>query len=347
MKKEMKMSINYKDSGVDVEAGAKEVKLIKGMVEATHGKEVLSSIGGFSGLFSLESMDYKNPVLVSGTDGVGTKVIIAQSMDINDTVGIDCVAMCVNDILCQGAKPLFFLDYIGTAKLEPHRMAEIVKGVTEGCKISNMALIGGETAEMPGVYHGEDYDLAGFAVGIVDKDKIIDGSTIEKGDIIFGLSSSGIHSNGYSLVRKIVSERSGHELTDKVEGLEKSLGETLLTPTRIYVREMLDLMAKVEVKGACHITGGGYYENIPRMMPKGLTAMIDVREVKIPYIFELLKKWGNLELREMYSTFNMGLGMVFVVKESDREKVLDHFKDYDSIYEIGKIVDGDEIELKY
>lgn len=341
------MSINYKDAGVDVDAGQREVKLIKDIVENTHSKNVLSSIGGFSGLFSLEGLNVKNPVLVSGTDGVGTKVKISQSLNKHDTVGIDCVAMCVNDILCQGARPLFFLDYIGTGKLDPEKMKEIVKGVAKGCEISNMSLIGGETAEMPGVYQEEDYDIAGFAVGIVDKEKIIDGSNIKEGDIIFGLSSAGIHSNGYSLVRKVVFDKMNLKLEDTMEELQKTLGEELLTPTRIYVREILELLEKIEINGMSHITGGGFYENIPRMIPDGLCAKMDVTSVKVPEIFKLLQKWANIDLIDMYSTFNMGLGLVFVVSEEYSQIVKDSLQDK-GLYEVGKIVKGNnKIELKY
>ncbi len=342
------MSINYKDAGVDVAAGQKEVKLIKSIVEKTHDKNVLSAIGGFSGLYDINFKDMEEPVLASGTDGVGTKVILAQKMKKNDTVGIDCVAMCVNDILCQGARPLFFLDYIGAGKLDPEKMAEIVKGVAKGCQIAGASLIGGETAEMPGVYNIDDYDLAGFAVGIVDKKKIINTSLMKEGDILFGLSSSGIHSNGYSLVRKIIFEENNFSLDQKFDELDKTLGEVLLEPTKIYVKEMLPLIEEGLVHGICHITGGGYYENIPRMVADGLCAKVDVSEVKRPKIFDMLKKWGKLDLEDMYSTFNMGLGLIFAVDKNDGDKVRKHFKNYDSIYQIGTIVKGDnKIDLKY
>lgn len=342
------MSINYKDAGVDVAAGQKEVKLIKSIVEKTHDKNVLSAIGGFSGLYDINFKDMEEPVLASGTDGVGTKVILAQKMKKNDTVGIDCVAMCVNDVLCQGARPLFFLDYIGAGKLDPEKMAEIVKGVAKGCQIAGASLIGGETAEMPGVYNIDDYDLAGFAVGIVDKKKIINTSLMKEGDILFGLSSSGIHSNGYSLVRKIIFEKNNFSLDQKFDELDKTLGEVLLEPTKIYVKEMLPLIEEGLVHGICHITGGGYYENIPRMVADGLCAKVDVSEVKRPKIFDMLKKWGKLDLEDMYSTFNMGLGLIFAVDKNDGDKVRKHFKNYDSIYQIGTIVKGDnKIDLKY
>lgn len=342
------MSINYKDAGVDVAAGQKEVKLIKSIVEKTHDKNVLSAIGGFSGLYDINFKDMEEPVLASGTDGVGTKVILAQKMKKNDTVGIDCVAMCVNDVLCQGARPLFFLDYIGAGKLDPEKMAEIVKGVAKGCQIAGASLIGGETAEMPGVYNIDDYDLAGFAVGIVDKKKIINTSLMKEGDILFGLSSSGIHSNGYSLVRKIIFEENNFSLDQKFDELDKTLGEVLLEPTKIYVKEMLPLIEEGLVHGICHITGGGYYENIPRMVADGLCAKVDVSEVKRPKIFDMLKKWGKLDLEDMYSTFNMGLGLIFAVDKNDGDKIRKHFKNYDSIYQIGAIVKGDnKIDLKY
>lgn len=341
------MPINYKDAGVDVESGQKEVELIKNLVEKTQSKNVLSKLGGFSGLFSLENLDIKNPVLVSGTDGVGTKVMLAQMMDKHDTIGIDCVAMCVNDILCQGARPLFFLDYIACGKLVPEKMEKIVKGVADGCLEANSSLIGGETAEMPGLYKENDYDLAGFCVGIVDKEKIITGEKIKKGDHIFGLKSSGIHSNGYSLVRKIVLEKEKLSLEEKIEGLNVSLGEELLKPTRIYVKEILALLEKIEINGLSHITGGGFYENIPRMIPEGLCAKIDVRNVPIPKIFTLLEKWGELDKKDMYETFNMGVGLVFAVDKKDIDLVKEII-DEDELLDLGEIVENDEkIDLKF
>ncbi|MDY3006678.1 phosphoribosylformylglycinamidine cyclo-ligase [Anaerococcus porci] len=341
------MPISYKDSGVDVAQGHKEIELIKNIVESTHSKNVLSKLGGFSGLFSLENYNFKNPVLVSGTDGVGTKLMLAQMMDKHDSIGIDCVAMCVNDILCQGAKPLFFLDYIACGKLVPEKMEKIVSGVAKGCKESFAALIGGETAEMPGLYKENEYDLAGFCVGIVDKDRIITGEKIKEGNHIFGLKSSGIHSNGYSLVRKIVLEKEKLSLDQKIEGLELSLGQELLKPTRIYVKEVLNLLAKIEINGLSHITGGGFYENIPRMIPDGLCAKIDVSDIEIPYIFNLLQKWGELDKKDMYETFNMGVGLVFVVDKSCCSlvhKVIDE----NLLLDLGEIKKGKEkIELKY
>lgn len=341
------MPINYKDAGVDVENGQKEVELIKNLVEKTQSKNVLSKLGGFSGLFSLENLDIKNPVLVSGTDGVGTKIMLAQMMDKHDTIGIDCVAMCVNDILCQGARPLFFLDYIACGKLVPEKMEKIVKGVADGCLKANSSLIGGETAEMPGLYKENDYDLAGFCVGIVDKEKIITGEKIKKGDHIFGLKSSGIHSNGYSLVRKIVLEKEKLSLDEKIEGLDTSLGEELLKPTKIYVKEILALLEKIEINGLSHITGGGFYENIPRMIPDGLCAKIDVRNIPLPKIFTLLEKWGELDKKDMYETFNMGVGLVFAVDKKDIDIVKETI-DEDELLDLGEIVENDEkIDLKF
>ncbi|EEU13148.1 phosphoribosylformylglycinamidine cyclo-ligase [Anaerococcus vaginalis] len=341
------MPINYKDAGVDVANGQKEVELIKKLVEKTQSENVLSKLGGFSGLFSLENLNIKNPVLVSGTDGVGTKVMLAQMMDKHDTIGIDCVAMCVNDILCQGAKPLFFLDYIACGKLVPEKMEKIVKGVADGCLQANSSLIGGETAEMPGLYKENDYDLAGFCVGIVDKEKIITGEKIKKGDHIFGLKSSGIHSNGYSLVRKIVLEKEKLSLDEKIEGLDTSLGEELLKPTKIYVKEILALLEKIEINGLSHITGGGFYENIPRMIPDGLCAKIDVRNIPIPKIFSLLEKWGELDKKDMYETFNMGVGLVFAVDKNDIDKVKEII-DENELLDLGEVIENDEkIDLKF
>ena len=341
------MPINYKDAGVDVANGQKEVELIKKLVEKTQSENVLSKLGGFSGLFSLENLNIKNPVLVSGTDGVGTKVMLAQMMDKHDTIGIDCVAMCVNDILCQGAKPLFFLDYIACGKLVPEKMEKIVKGVADGCLQANASLIGGETAEMPGLYKENDYDLAGFCVGIVDKEKIITGEKIKKGDHIFGLKSSGIHSNGYSLVRKIVLGKEKLSLDEKIEGLDTSLGEELLKPTKIYVKEILDLLEKIEINGLSHITGGGFYENIPRMIPDGLCAKIDVRNIPLPKIFSLLEKWGELDKKDMYETFNMGVGLVFAVDKKDIEKVKEII-DEDELLDLGEVIENNEkIDLKF
>lgn len=336
------MAITYKDAGVDKEAGYKEVKLIKDVVKSTHIDGVLNDIGGFSGMFELGKLGLKNPVLVSGTDGVGSKVQIAQLLNVHDTIGQDCVAMCVNDILCQGAKPIIFLDYIATGKLVPEKMADIVKGVADGCILSGSALLGGETAEMPGIYKDEDYDLAGFSVGVVEKDKIINGQSIKEGDVLLGLPSSGIHSNGYSLVRKIVFDLKNLDLNEKIDSLGKTLGEELLTPTKIYVKDVYPLIEKYEIKGISHITGGGIYENLPRVLPDGLGAEIDMTSVDVPEIFKLLQKWGNVDSKEMYGTFNMGIGMILIVSYEIGEKILDKFaKEDKNIYNLGTITKGE------
>lgn len=333
------MAITYKEAGVDKEAGYKQVKLIKETVKATHIEGVLNDIGGFAGMFELGKLKMENPVLVSGTDGVGSKVQIAQMMDIHNTVGEDCVAMCVNDILCQGAKSIFFLDYIATGKLVPEKMAALVEGVASGCKKAGAALLGGETAEMPGIYKENDYDLAGFAVGVVEKDKIIDGSKISEGDVLLGLPSSGVHSNGYSLVRKIIFDHKKMDLGDYIDDLGTTLGEALLVPTKIYVKDVYPLIEKYEIKGLCHITGGGIYENLPRILPEGHGADVDMTQVEIPKIFKLLQEWGGIETKEMYGTFNMGLGMVLVVSEETAQEILS--KEDQKLYRIGKVTKGD------
>lgn len=337
------MSLTYKDAGVDKEAGYKQVSLIKGLIKKTHTPGVLSDIGGFSGLFQLDTDRYKEPVLVSGTDGVGTKLRIAFMMDKHDTIGEDCVAMCANDILCQGAKPLFFLDYIATGKLIPEKMAEVVEGVSNGCIKARCALIGGETAEMPGFYKEDEYDMAGFCVGVVDKSEVINGSTIEEGDYIIGLPSSGIHSNGYSLVRKIVFEKEKLDINTHIEELGTTIGEELLKPTRIYINPVYDLIERFNIKGISHITGGGFYENIPRMLPKGLTAHIDISLIDTPKIFNLLQRWGNISTEEMYSTFNMGVGMILVVSKEELEDMMKFLNDKDEkFYILGRIKKGTE-----
>lgn len=337
------MSLTYKDAGVDKEAGYKQVQLIKGLIKNTHIPGVLSDIGGFSGLFQLDISKYKQPVLVSGTDGVGTKLKLAFMMDRHNTIGEDCVAMCANDILCQGAKPLFFLDYIATGNLVPEKMASIVEGVSNGCIKAGCALIGGETAEMPGFYSNDEYDIAGFCVGVVDKEKIINGAGITEGDFIIGLPSSGIHSNGYSLVRKIVLEKKNLSLDTYIEELNCTIGEELLKPTRIYVNPVYKLVEEFNIKGLCHVTGGGFYENIPRMLPKGLTAYIDTSNINTPTIFKLLQEWGNIETNEMYSTFNMGVGMAIVVSSDEVEDVKNYLNNiHEPFYLLGEIKKGDE-----
>lgn len=337
------MTISYKDAGVDKEAGYKQVKLIKDMVKSTHTEGVMSEIGGFAGLFQLDNKAYKEPVLVSGTDGVGTKLKIAFMMNTHNTIGEDCVAMCVNDILCQGAKPLFFLDYIATGKLVPEKMAQVVEGIANGCIKGECALIGGETAEMPGFYSEDEYDLAGFAVGVVDKEKIIDGTKIGEGDVIIGLPSSGVHSNGYSLVRKIVFEKENMKVDKFIEELDTTIGEELLKPTRIYTKTVMPLIEKFDIHGICHITGGGLYENVPRIIPEGLSANMDTREIPRQEIFNLLAKWGNIEEKEMYSTFNMGVGMVLIVDSKEVEEIkADLEKRGEEYFVLGKVEKGEE-----
>lgn len=340
------MGMTYKDSGVDKEAGYKEVKLIKNFIKDTYIDGVISDIGGFAGLFQL-SKDYKEPVLVSGTDGVGTKVMVAQMADLHQTIGEDCVAMCVNDILCQGAKPLFFLDYIATGKLLPEKVAHIVEGVANGCKKAGCALIGGETSEMPGIYQKNHYDLAGFCVGVAEKSKLLNGKeSIEEGDVILGLTSSGIHSNGYSLVRNVVFEKQKFEVWDYIDELGTSLGEELLKPTKIYAKTVIPLIEKFNIKGLCHITGGGFYENVPRILKDGLCAEIEVDSFPHQKIFELLAKWGDIETDEMYSTFNMGIGMLVFVSADEVKAVIDEIKlTGEEVYEVGKVVKGSGVKL--
>ena len=315
-------SDSYAAAGVDITAGYRAVELMKSHIARTMTAGVCSDVGGFGGLFELDVTGMEKPVLVSGTDGVGTKLKLAFLMDKHDTVGIDCVAMCVNDIICCGAKPLFFLDYIACGKNVPERIAQIVAGVAEGCVQSGAALIGGETAEMPGFYPVDEYDLAGFSVGVVDKKAIIDNSSMRPGDVVIALPSSGVHSNGFSLVRKVFDVEN-KDIKTPLESLGgKSIGETLLTPTKIYVKPMLALFEAVQVKGVSHITGGGFYENIPRSIPDGLGAVIDRSAVRILPIFELIQKTGNIPERDMFNTFNMGVGMSVVVSEQEADKAL-------------------------
>ncbi len=318
----MNKTISYKDAGVDIDAGNTFVKMIKPLVKATARPEVIADIGGFGGLFSLNSSKYKNPVLVSGTDGVGTKLKLAFLADRHDTIGIDLVAMCVNDIVVQGAEPLFFLDYLATAKLDPHKGAQIVKGISDGCVQAGCALIGGETAEMPGFYAGSDYDLAGFAVGVVERDRIIDGSTITVGNKLIGIASSGLHSNGYSLARKIILDVMGLAINDILPGLDRTVADELLTPTRIYVKSILNLLRDFNINGMAHITGGGLVENVPRVLPHGCKAVIDRQSWQEPAIFDILRQGGNVEESEMFRTFNCGIGMVLVVPEGEVEDIL-------------------------
>lgn len=333
----------YAKAGVDITAGYKSVELIKKHIAKTNIKGVISSIGGFGGLFELDLKGIKKPILVSGTDGVGTKLKIAFLMNKHDTIGIDCVAMCVNDIICVGAKPLIFLDYIACGKNYPEKISEIVKGIAKGCVQSNCALIGGETAEMPDFYSKDEYDLAGYSTGIVDKSKIINNSLIKKGDIIIALSSSGIHSNGFSLVRKILNIDNSN-INNVVKELgKKSIGEILLTPTKIYVKPILKLLKKIKVKGISHITGGGFYENIPRCIPNGLCAEIEKNKIKILPIFKYIQKIGNIEERDMFNTFNMGVGMCIIVSKKDAEKTIEILSSCkEDAYIIGKIIENKE-----
>lgn len=341
MSNENKPQLTYRDAGVDIDAGNYSVQLIKDSVKATYRPEVLGDLGGFGGLFALNAGKYKEPVLVSGTDGVGTKLRLAFMLDRHDTIGQDAVAMCVNDILVQGAEPLYFLDYLAVGKLEPEKVAAVVKGVAGACKESGCALIGGETAEMSGFYPEGEYDIAGFAVGIVDKAKIITGENIQPGDVILGLPSSGVHSNGYSLVRKICFERQGFKGDEYMERLGKTIGEELLTPTRLYPKVCLPLIENFSIKGMVHITGGGFYDNIPRVLPENCGAEIDSEAWQRPEIFNLLQEWGNVAWPEMYRTFNMGIGMALIVSAEEAEKVRAHLAEKsEPCYVIGKVTAG-------
>lgn len=336
-------SKSYADAGVDITAGYKAVELMKAHIAKTMTAGVCSDVGGFGGLFELDVKNYERPVLVSGTDGVGTKLKIAFLMNKHNTVGIDCVAMCVNDIICCGAKPLFFLDYIACGKNVPEKIASVVEGVAEGCVQSGAALIGGETAEMPGFYPEDEYDLAGFSVGVVDKPKIIDNSSMSDGDVIIALPSSGVHSNGFSLVRKVFDVENCDLTSPRAELGGVSLGDALLAPTKIYVKPMLALFEEVKVKGVSHITGGGFYENIPRSIPDGLGAEIRKADIKILPIFDLLAKTGKIPERDMFNTYNMGVGMSVVVSESDAGKALEILRaNGEDAYIIGRIIKSDE-----
>ena len=338
------MAISYKDSGVDVERGYEAVRLMKQHVQSTYSANVLGDIGSFGGFYEL-SKGMKNPVLVAGTDGVGTKLKYAFIADKHDTIGIDAVAMCVNDIVCQGAKPLFFLDYFATGKLSPETVATVVSGVAEGCRQSGAALIGGETAEMPGFYSDGEYDIAGFAVGIVDKKKIINGSKIKPGDVLIGLKSSGIHSNGYSLVRKLFGEdKSALETYDPCLGARPI--DVLLTPTRIYVRTILSLIERVKVKGIAHITGGGFIENIPRIFPDGVGCEIRLNSYEVPPVFNVMQEIAGISDEQIYNTFNMGIGMVVCVNKRDADKTIEVLKELgEDCAVIGKTVKGSGVKL--
>lgn len=339
---EKSFSESYKEAGVDVTAGYKSVELMKQFVKNTYSKDVISDLGGFGGLYALDTEEMSKPILVSGTDGVGTKLKLAFLMDKHDTIGQDCVAMCVNDIVCCGAKPLFFLDYMALGKNVPEVVATIVKGVADGCVKAGCSLVGGETAEMPGFYQEGEYDLAGFSVGVVDKDKIINSNTIEVGDKVIGIASSGVHSNGFSLVRKIfdVNEENLRKYYDE---LGMTLGESLLTPTKIYVKPVLELIKSMPVKGISHITGGGFYENMPRMLRDGVSLKIQKDSYPVLPIFKLIQNIGNIPERDMYNTFNMGIGMAIIVKAEDAENAVKILEEQgEKAYIIGEVVEGNK-----
>lgn len=338
------MANAYKQAGVDIEAGYEAVSRMKKHVAKTVRPEVMGGLGSFGGMFDLSKVNVKEPVLVSGTDGVGTKLMLAFMMDKHDTIGIDAVAMCVNDIVVQGAEPLYFLDYIACGKAQPEKIEQIVKGIADGCEQAGCALIGGETAEMPGMYSEDEYDLAGFSVGVAEKSKLVTGSSIKAGDVLIGLSSSGIHSNGYSLVRKVLLEDGGLDLTKTYGEIGRPLGEELLQPTKIYVKSLLKAMEKYEIKGLSHITGGGFIENIPRMLPEGLGAEVDYGSWPIPPIFDLLQETGSLNREEMFNIFNMGIGMVVAIDEAVLHDVIGLLEEQgEKAYIIGRIKDGNGV----
>jgi len=336
-------SMTYKGAGVDIEAGNRFVDMIKPLVKSTNRPEVLTDIGGFGGLFSLNKDKYQSPVLVSSTDGVGTKLKLAFQLDRHNTVGIDLVAMCVNDVIVQGAEPLFFLDYLATGMLAPEKAAEIVEGIAEGCRQAGCALVGGETAELPGFYSDGEYDLAGFTVGVVDRDAIIDGSSIQVGEVLIGIASNGLHSNGYSLARRIISERLEGDLEAVVPGLDESLGDALLRPTRIYVKSILNLLRDFAIQGMAHITGGGLLENVPRILPRHCKAVIRKDAWPKPPLFEILREAGNLEEKELFRTFNYGIGMVLVVRKDDADDIMSRLRGLnEQAYVIGEIAACDD-----
>lgn len=338
------MSEAYKKAGVDIEAGYEAVERMKKHVARTKRPEVIGGLGSFGGMFDLSSFHLKEPVLVSGTDGVGTKLMLAFLMDKHDTIGIDAVAMCVNDIVVQGAEPIYFLDYIACGKSVPERIETIVKGLADGCEQAGCAIVGGETAEMPGMYDETEYDLAGFAVGIAEKSKLITGENISEGDVIIGLASNGLHSNGFSLVRKVLLEEAGLNLHETIDGFELPLGEELLRPTRIYVKPLLELLKKFNIKGLSHITGGGFYENIPRMLPSGVGAEINYGSWNIPAIFDVIEDKGSITKKDMFSTFNMGIGMAVVVSETEVNGVLAELEAQgETATVIGKVIKGEGV----
>ena len=333
--------MTYRDAGVDIDAGNESVSLIKDSVRATYRPEVLGDLGGFGGLFALRAQDYREPVLVSGTDGVGTKLRLAFLLNRHDTIGQDAVAMCVNDILVQGAEPLFFLDYLAVGKLEPTQVADVVSGVARACKESGCALIGGETAEMAGFYPVGEYDIAGFAVGVVERERLITSARVKAGDVLLGLPSSGVHSNGYSLVRKIVFEHKGFHGDEYMEELGRTIGEELLTPTRLYPQVCLPLIRDFDLHSMVHITGGGFYENIPRALPEGMGAEVNAAAWEMPAVFRLIQEWGNVDWAEMYRTFNMGIGMVLIASEEEAARIEARLDaQHEAVFRIGRVTEG-------
>ncbi len=343
------MSNKYREAGVDLEAGYESVRLIKSHVARTKVLGAVDSIGAFGGMFDLSLLKMKEPVLVSGTDGVGTKLMIAFDYDKHDTIGIDAVAMCVNDVLVQGAMPIFFLDYLAVGKNYPTKIEQLVKGVADGCVLAECALIGGETAEMPDMYAKNHYDIAGFCVGAVEKDKLLNGQSIESGHVLIGLPSSGCHSNGYSLIRKVLLKDAKLDLHTKYEGFEKTLGEELLTPTKIYVKAIKHLLnSGLDIKGMAHITGGGFFENVPRMLKEGQGVSINVKSFPRPKIFDLIMEKGNIDEKEMYNVFNMGIGFILAVDKKDVDKTLDLLKEIDeAAYVIGEVTNTGVVDLKW
>ncbi len=342
------MGISYKDSGVDIDAGNKAVELMKKEVESTFTPEVISNSGGFGGLYKPNLKAFKEPVLVSGTDGVGTKLKLAFKLDIHDTIGIDLVAMSVNDILVQGARPLFFLDYLATGHIDPEKVAEIVKGIAAGCRESGAALLGGETAEMAGFYNTGEYDLAGFALGITDQSRLITGENIEAGDKLIGLASSGVHSNGFTLARKALFEIAGYSYKEKIASLDQELGLELLKPTKIYVQTILSLLDKFNLKGMAHITGGGVLENLPRILPDNLKAVINKDSWQIPEIFKVIQEAGSIAEQEMFRTFNMGIGFILVVDSSEKPAIINLLEELDEEYHlIGEVIEDEKSSLEF
>lgn len=340
------MSKAYEKAGVNIEAGYEAVQRMKSHVERTARKGIMGTFGGFGGMFDLSSLNYKEPVLISGTDGVGTKLKLAFMTDSHDTIGVDCVAMCVNDIVAQGAEPLFFLDYVAVGKAIPERIEQIVKGVADGCVQSGAALIGGETAEMPGLYEEDEYDLAGFAVGACEKSKIVTGEKIAEGDVLVGIASSGVHSNGYSLVRKIVFEEQGYSADTVVAGYEGlgEIGKALLTPTKIYAKPVMEMHNELAIHGMAHVTGGGFYENLPRMMPEGLAVEVDLGSWEVLPVFNLLKEKGGLTDRDLYNVFNMGIGFVIALSAEEAEKAIAIAEAHgEKAYTIGRVVKGEGV----